>query len=618
MKQLKLPDLDALAHEAAAVNEIKRHKRFTVVIGNPPYAGISSNMSKYAQHMVDAYKLVDGRPLKERKLWLQDDYVKFIRKAQMTIDTSRVGILGYITNHSYLSNPTFRGMRQSLMGSFSTLRAVDLHGNTTRSERPPDGVVDKNVFDIQQGVAICLATQGGSADRIKHAELWGTREAKYAWLAAHDVTNTEFAALKPDSPYYFFEPRNTDWRAEYDIGWKINEAMPLNCAGFITARDHFVVDLDRDVLLARIGDFGNLKKSDAEIRAKYFAGYGSDKYPDGDTRGWKVPKARRRVAADKDWKERVRVCSYRPFDKRPIYWADWIVDWPRPEVSGHMLAGRNVAFHVCRQSVSKDWAHILVGRGLIDDCYVSNKSRERGYVHPLYLYQSDGGLALKSHREPNYSLLFLKALAARLRITTQSNRYGLPEGLTPEDIFHYAYAVFHSPRYRSRYAEFLKIDFPRLPLTGSLELFRALARLGSELVALHLLESPAVTEPMAKFVGGQKPEVEKITYTYDTVWIDKSQTMGFGGVPNPVWNFHIGGYQVCEKWLKDRKGRTLFKHDIVHYQKIIVAVSETIRLMKEIDGVIEAHGGWPAAFQLAGRPNATGDPTVGLTADAGS
>jgi Type ISP C-terminal specificity domain len=151
-----------------------------------------------------------------------------------------------------------------------------------------------------------------------------------------------------------------------------------------------------------------------------------------------------------------------------------------------------------------------------------------------------------------------------------------------------------------------------------LELFRALARLGSELVALHLLESPAVTEPMAKFVGGQKPEVEKITYTYDTVWIDKSQTMGFGGVPNPVWNFHIGGYQVCEKWLKDRKGRTLFKHDIVHYQKIIVAVSETIRLMKEIDGVIEAHGGWPAAFQLAGRPNATGDPTVGLTADAGS
>ncbi len=181
----------------------------------------------------------------------------------------------------------------------------------------------------------------------------------------------------------------------------------------------------------------------------------------------------------------------------------------------------------------------------------------------------------------------------------------MPAGLTPEDIFHYAYAVFHSPGYRSRYAEFLKIDFPRLPLTGNLELFRALARLGGELTALHLLESPKLDQPITEFIGGRNPEVEKVSWSKNTVWIDKAQTTGFKGVREDVWNFHIGGYQVCEKWLKDRKGRTLSKDDIAHYQKIVVALAETIRLMKEIDEVIEQHGGWPGAFQTGEAKAAT-------------
>jgi type ISP restriction-modification system protein len=174
---------------------------------------------------------------------------------------------------------------------------------------------------------------------------------------------------------------------------------------------------------------------------------------------------------------------------------------------------------------------------------------------------------------------------------------GLPAGLTAEDIFYYAYAVFHSPGFRSRYAQFLKIEFPRLPLTGKLELFRALARLGGELTALHLLEAPKLHKPITDFIGGRNPEVEKISWSKATVWMDKAQATGFKGVREDVWNFHIGGYQVCEKWLKDRKGRKLSKGDIAHYQKIVVALSETIRLMKEIDEVIEQHGGWPGAFQ---------------------
>ena len=173
----------------------------------------------------------------------------------------------------------------------------------------------------------------------------------------------------------------------------------------------------------------------------------------------------------------------------------------------------------------------------------------------------------------------------------QVQKNGVPVGLTPEDIFHYAYAVFHSPGYRSRYAEFLKIDFPRLPLTGNLELFRALARLGGELTALHLLESPKLDKPITEFIGGRNPEVEKVSWSNEhrVAWT-RRRPPASSGVREDVWSFHIGGYQVCEKWLKDRKGRTLSKDDIAHYQKIVVALAETIRLMKEIDEVIENTG----------------------------
>lgn len=521
VKQLPLIGFDALAHEAAAVNEIKCHKRFTVVIGNPPYAGISSNMTDYAQRIVDAYKFVDGGALNERKLWLQDDYVKFIRKAQTVIDSARVGVFGYITNHGYLDNPTFRGMRQSLMETFPQLRVLDLHGNANKKEQSPDGSEDKNVFDIRQGVAICLATRGAADAAVAHANLWGSRESKYAWLAKHSVSDTEFSPLTPDSPFYFFKPQNTDCRAEYDAGWRINEVMPANCAGFITARDHFVVALDKETLLERIGDFANLKCSDAEIRARYFEGCGSAKYPDGDSRGWKVPEARRRVAGDNKWRERVRTCLYRPFDSRPIYWADWMVDWPRSEVMRHMFAERALALSTSRSVEIGSFEHVFCTRLPLGHHTVSLK--EVNYMFPLWLLPDEDDLLSPSQRHPNLSPSFLRNVAEKLGLK-QTAAHGLPVGLTPEDIFHYAYAVFHSPGYRSRYAEFLKIDFPRLPLTGNLELFRALARLGGELTALHLLESPRLAQPLTEFIGGRNPEVEKVSWTRDTVWVDKAQT----------------------------------------------------------------------------------------------
>ncbi len=222
--------------------------------------------------------------------------------------------------------------------------------------------------------------------------------------------------------------------------------------------------------------------------------------------------------------------------------------------------------------------------------------KEVNYLFPLWLYPDGDDLAFSTQKQPNFTPTFLKTLASKFQLS-QKKPHGLPDGVTPEDIFHYAYAVFHSPTYRVRYAGFLKIDFPRLPLTENLKLFRALTRFGGELTALHLLESPKLDKALTEFIGDRKPEVEKISWSRDTVWVDKAQTKGFRGVPEPVWNFHIGGYQVCQKWLKDRKGRTLTPDDIAHYHKIVVALSETIRLMAEVDAVIEQHGGWPGAFQ---------------------
>jgi len=582
----------ALAHEAAAVNEVKRHKRFTIVIGNPPYSGIAANMSEYAQRMIDAYKIVDGEALNERKLWLQDDYVKFIRFAQSTLDQVPAGVLGYITNHGYLDNPTFRGMRQSLMSSFPRIRVLDLHGNMNKKERAPDGGEDQNVFDIRQGVAICLATHGPVEVAVRHADLWGLREAKYAWLVQHRAGNTSFAALAPDSPFYFLEPQDAARRAEYEQGWSLVEVFTKSGVGMVTARDALTIDLDAGVLWQRVKHFAALPVERA--RNEYDLG--------ADVQSWRVAWAQEDVRKSGPSRQRVHPIMYRPFDLRFTYYtgnSSGFICRPVYEVMRHMISCRNLALVTTRSvEIGRGYEHVFCSRGMIQHHTVSLK--EVNYLFPLRVAAEEGGqrglFDGDSEAVVNLSATFMDAIGAGLRAQghTADN---LPVFPSPEDIFHYTYAVLHSPGYRSRYAEFLRIDFPRLPLPGSIDLFRDLAKLGGELVALHLMETPKLDKHITKWVGGKNPEVEKVTYANETVWTDKVQAEGFRGVPEAVWSFHIGGYQVCEKWLKDRKGRTLSADDITHYQKIVVALHETIRLMAEIDEVIETHGGWPAAFQ---------------------
>ena len=634
-KQLTLDFLPALAHEATAVNEIKRKQRFTVVIGNPPYSGLSSNMGPWIDGLLKgrlpdgtataSYYHVDGEPLGERKVWLQDDYVKFIRLSQWLLDGTGVGVHGYISNHGYLDNPTFRGMRWSLMQSFRRIRVLDLHGNLKKKEVPPGGGRDVNVFDIQQGVAIGLFTKAGAARSVRHADLWGERDSKYGWLLEHGSLATEWAQLEPAPPFYLFKPFDDAGTGAYYNGPAINQIMPVNVTGIVTARDDFVIDFDRGRLRIRIADLRSKSLSDDAIRKKYFVGKGSKKYPPGDSRGWKLPAARLKIREDDQWDERYAPVLYRPFDVREMYYVPWMVDWPRTDTMPHMLAGGNLSIGLTRSvEVGAGFSHIFAGRAMIQHHTVSLK--EVNYQIPLYLYpgvgKADGSLFSrwpngKGGRTPNLDSGFVEQIAAATELRFVSDGRGdLQNTFGPEDVLAWIYAVFHSPGYREHYEAQLKLDFPRVPLPGSAELFRKLAEAGHELLVLHVLESLKLDEFITTYRGPRNIEVGRVGWSDGTVWIDadktnarerhratKPGTIGFQGVPEEVWDFQIGGYQVCHKWLKDRKGRTLSDEDIAHYQKIVVALSETIHIMAEIDEVIEAHGGWPDAFQTGEVPN---------------
>lgn len=578
-------DVPALANEAQAVNAVKAHNRFTVVIGNPPYAVSSHNKSPFIETLLAAYKAGLER---ERNIQpLSDDYIKFICFAQHLLDVSNQGILGFITNHSYLSGVIHRTMRKSLLATFDKISVTDLHGNSFINEHPPGGIRDSNVFEIQQGVSLFLGCKKyGGATVIRFSELWGIGEAKLTTLSgtSNVIMHT---TITPDVDYAFFVPKDFSQAEDY-LKWpSLADVFRINQNGVQTGHDGFSVTFDRKTVTKHIEDFFNPALSNSEV---------SQRYDLGDNSGWSFSQKRQLLRGNTLNTKLLVQYFYRPFDLRYIYYDPNLLKRPSPAIMPHLIEGKNMALFAMRKIVPT-FAYSFFGviNGVVDHGHFYMGNQGSSSCFPLYLQTTQRRLGATTNREHNFQSRFCEQLFQVLQTSTAVD--GLPVGLTPEDIFHYIYSVFHSPSYRTRYAEFLKIDFPRLPLTGKLELFRALAHLGGELVALHLLESPQLDKPITKWRGiTPSSEVEKITYSNETVWIDKDKTTGFQGVPEAVWNFHIGGYQVCEKWLKDRKGRKLSKEDITHYQKIVVALNETIRLMKEIDEVIEKHGGWPGAF----------------------
>lgn len=596
----KLPGFSSwLSEEANAAAEVKKDAPVMVVLGNPPYSGHSANKGKWIANLLrghdslsgrktENYFEVDGGPLGERNpKWLNDDYVKFTRFAQWRIEQTGHGILGFVTNHGYLDNPTFRGMRESLLRGFDEIYILDLHGNSKKKETSPDGSKDENVFDIQQGVAIGIFVRHADVERdeanrakIFHADLYGLRLEKYEILETEDITKTAWRRLNPSGGMYYFVPQNDEILSEYELGYKLIDAMPVNSVGIVTGRDDLVLADSKSEMLDRILDFSSL--SPQEARRKFELGE--------DSRDWQVSLAQEDLRKNGPAEDRIVKILYRPFDERWTYFTGQSRGFqcmPRGEVMRHMLH-RNVGLITARSNKSGHADHFFVSR-----CMSEAKSGERttqSNFIPLWIHPSDEPFDLLDsavrEKRPNLSPEFLDALSE-----------AIDRAPDPEDVLAWIYAVLYTPSYRMRYAEFLKRDFPRIPLTRNRVLFDQLVTIGRELIALHTMDS--VLPRITTFDVAGSNEVEKVRYAppepaageVGRVYINAAQY--FGGVPQAVWDMHIGGYRVAEKWLKDRKGRLLTYDDITHYQAVVAALARTLELQVALDDAVDAAGGWP-------------------------
>ena len=579
-----------LSTEANEANHIKRDTPVMCVIGNPPYSGISSNNGEWIRKLIEDYKYVDGVHFNERKHWLNDDYVKFLRCGQHFIEKNGSGVLAFINPHGFLDNPTFRGMRWHLLKTYDKIYSIDLHGNSKKKETAPDGSADDNVFDIMQGVSINIFVKTGkkkanALSKVFHFDLYGKREMKYDFLSDSSLQSVNFQELKPEKPFYFFVPKNNKGSKEYKKGFRVDELFSVNVTGVVTARDGFVIDFEKPILKKRMEEFSDINFTDDFIRRKFFGNKKEGKYLAGDSRGWKMAEARKTIQSF-NHNDIIQKIAYRLFDDRYIYYHSSMVDWGREKFMHHFVNKDNVGIDLCRQLVTDEYSHIFITNKIVDDSFVSNKSRERGYIFPLYLYPESKGqqtIGQSSRRTPNLNPEIVGKLKEKLGIAFANEKEAIKDLFAPIDILDYIYAVLHSPTYREKYKEFLKVDFPRVPYPKDKDTFSQLVKLGGEIRQIHLLESPTVEKYITQYLIDGDNVVLKPKYENGKVYINDTQY--FGNVPQIAWDFVIGGYQPAQKWLKDRKDRKLEFDDILHYQKIIVALSETDRLMKEIDAI---------------------------------
>lgn len=561
----------ALANEANEANHIKRDTPVMCVVGNPPYAVSSTNKNEWIQNLIADYK----KDLNERKINLDDDYIKFIRYGQHYIDKNGSGILAYISNNSFIDGITHRQMRKNLLESFDKIYILDLHGNAKKKEVCPDGLPDQNVFDIMQGVSINIFLKTGrknknSLGEVFHYDLQGKRDFKYNFLSENSVTSIKWNNIQYTEPNSFFVPKNFDHILEYEKGPKIDELFKVNNSGVSTDRDSLFLDNKEEKLLNRI----EILLSDAysvEFQKEFNV---------ADSSGYPLLKR----IFNKDLNQNCIIdYHYRPFDLRKIYFDKTIISRPANEVTRH-FAKDNLFLIVPRQ-VNKDFHHVFLSN-IICDSNITSSARlfGAGKLFPLYLYPtstSQINFEEKSHRIPNLNIEIVEVFSKKLGLEFTFEKELTPKTFAPIDILDYIYAVLHSPTYREKYKEFLKIDFPRVPYPTDVATFWKLVKLGSEIRTIHLLENSTVENYITQYPIDGDNVVDKPKYVNGKVLINETQY--FDSVPEIAWNFYIGGYQPAQKWLKDRKGRTLEFDDILHYQKIIVALNETDRLMKDID-----------------------------------
>ena len=610
LEQTELPGMASLSEESHLAGKVKKEQPLLVILGNPPYSGHSTNIGDWISKEIKAYYQVDGKPLGEKNpKWLQDDYVKFIRFAQWKIDQAGEGILGFITNHSYLDNPTFRGMRQSLLNSFDEIYILDLHGNSLKKEKCPDGSKDENVFDIQQGVAIALFIKKKEKETegihpmfrpspqmnllveekskkekanekkeciISFSELWGLREKKYNWLNKNSVNTTKWKRLNPKSEFFLFISRNEKLYKHYEVNPAITEIFPSHNLGIQTHRDDFIIDFDKDTIRRKIMMFRNSSLPDETIIETY-----NLKKEIGNKN---ITDVRKELSKDDNWDSHFKTILYRPFDIRNIYYSHLLIDRPRIEIMRHMLQ-KNLGLLLPRRA--NNWHHAFVSQNIAVDVGISSASQEANYLFPLYLYQGE------KHSKKRFSAAVMMLFESEAEYGTKKPNLSLLliEHLTesfkkkpsPEQIFFYIYAILYSNEYRTKYAEFLRTDFPRVPFTSNFKLFTKMGEYGKHLVDLHLLKSSELDSHSLRFQGKMDNRIKKVRYEHGKLYINNDQY--FEGVEPEVWEYQIGGYQVCDKWLKDRKGRALSLEEITHYCKVVTVLVKTIGVQEKIDSI---------------------------------
>lgn len=550
----------AITEESNQANKVKNELPIMVVMGNPPYSVSSQNKGEWIQDLIKEYK----KDLNERKINLDDDYIKFIRLSESLIEKNGSGIVAMITNNSFIDGVTHRQMRKHLLETFDSIYIVDLHGNSKKREKAPNGGNDENVFNIMQGVSISILIKKegkkkglDSRGDVYHAELYGKRDAKFEALNNDGVGTMKWSKLNYSEPYFFFVPKDFSANVEYEKGFNVDQIFKESVSGVESVRDSLTIHFNKKELELVINDFARL--SEKEISAKYHT---------NDARDWKISRAKEDIISTVNDQSNYRQISYRPFDIRDIYYTgkqNGFVCNSRFNVMKHLLQS-NIALNVTSKNRQSSLGYFFISK-LITDRHLLDTAGDSMSVFPLYLYADDGSKVSNLKKE------IVNEIESVVGKTT------------PEDILDYIYAILHSPSYREKYKEFLKIDFPRVPYPTSVETFKKLVALGKELREFHLLESPKINSFITTFPesGNNTVEAKYPKYKDSKVYINEKQY--FGGVPEVVWSFYIGGYQPAQKWLKDRQGRTLSNEDILHYQKMVVVLMETERIMQQINSV---------------------------------
>lgn len=573
-----LPDF--LSHESMQADLVKEKKPITVVIGNPPYSGHSVN--NQIPWIVDkVYDYKRGIPELQKPAqakWLQDDYVKFLRYAHFRVELAALGVAGFITNHSYIDNPTFLGMRKAFLHTFSSFYVLDLHGNAKKKEAAPDGGKDENVFDIQQGVAVSLLVKAPrQSAHYWHKDLFGVRETKYGSLMSLSTAPDSWCAFEPSPPRYLFLPTANDLDEEYAAGYLLPEIFNQNgdpAPGIVTTHDEFAISWSKQESISKVEQL-LATTSETEAREVFQLCTQSQ---------WNYLRAKKELRGS-NWVEQATPILYRPFDIRWTIYNPNVAVHRRDRVMRHMLRRGNIGIITSRQT--KDaWAALATN---IICGHKSCAGYDINYLFPLLLFveQLDGRTSTVLNLNPQ----FVELIEKRLGIELVEDGCGDGNvGFESWDVMNYIYAIFYSPSYRARYEQYLKRDFARIPVTADRALFWRLVVHGKRLTSLHVFETDPA-EPATFCGSGASVDVVEYEPKAERVYV--SSACWFGRVPEGAWQFRLGGYQVCQKWLKDRRGRRLSKREVEQYERTVGVLKETIDLMDAIDREIARSGGWP-------------------------